>query len=194
MVNVEVTSPSLLLGVAMILSGASLFAVRKSNIRISRDSDVIVSSLIIVTGGALVFQGWRLDPLMLLCQIMTCGVACTFAYEAFAQREQETFNDLRSPTRPPEQSQQSEDEFFYDFDEVDPQDPANSELPEPRSSMDDFLDEEEEGNWTVIGGAESPADDFSLWNDNKPRSKTQGRNSKRRNKGNETLQTIEDWE
>lgn len=69
MVNVEVSSPSLLLGVALIMSGVSLFAVRKSNRRISRDSDVIVSSLIIVTGGALVFQGWRLDPLMLLCQV-----------------------------------------------------------------------------------------------------------------------------
>eukprot|EP00803_Ostreobium_quekettii_P009729 evm.model.scf_220.8 EVM.evm.TU.scf_220.8 scf_220:101516-105087(-) len=88
MVNVELASPSLVLGLGLIGAGVLLFSIRKSKPALSRDSDVIVSSLITVTGGTLVFQGWRLDPLLLLCQLMTCTVAISFALEALNLREQ----------------------------------------------------------------------------------------------------------
>lgn len=37
----------------------------------SRDPDIVVAAMISIVGGALIFQGWRLDPLLLLCQV--CG-------------------------------------------------------------------------------------------------------------------------
>ncbi|CAD7704441.1 unnamed protein product [Ostreobium quekettii] len=88
MVNVELSSPSFVLGLGLIGSGVLLFSIRKSKPALSRDSDVIISSLISVTGAALVFQGWRLDPLLLLCQLMTCTVAVSFALETLNLREQ----------------------------------------------------------------------------------------------------------
>lgn len=55
MVNVDL-SPSLLLGVGMIGGGLALYQVRLSRPWISRDYDVVISSIAILTGGILIFQ------------------------------------------------------------------------------------------------------------------------------------------
>ena len=55
MVNVDL-SPSLLLGIGMIGGGLALYQVRLSKPWISRDYDVVISSIAILTGGILIFQ------------------------------------------------------------------------------------------------------------------------------------------
>lgn len=55
MVNVDF-SPSLLLGIGMIGGGLALYQVRLSKPWISRDYDVVISSVAILTGGILIFQ------------------------------------------------------------------------------------------------------------------------------------------
>ena len=55
MVNVDFT-PSLVLGLGMIGGGLGLYQVRLSRPWISRDYDVVISSISILTGGILVFQ------------------------------------------------------------------------------------------------------------------------------------------
>ena len=55
MVNVDFT-PSLVLGLGMIGGGLALYQVRLSRPWISRDYDVVISSISILTGGILVFQ------------------------------------------------------------------------------------------------------------------------------------------
>lgn len=55
MVNVDF-SPSLLLGIGMIGGGLALYQVRLSKPWISRDYDVVISSIAILTGGILIFQ------------------------------------------------------------------------------------------------------------------------------------------
>ena len=55
MVNVDFT-PSLVLGLGMIGGGLGLYQVRLSRPSISRDYDVVISSISILTGGILVFQ------------------------------------------------------------------------------------------------------------------------------------------
>ena len=55
MVNVDL-SPSLLLGLGMIGGGLALYQVRLAKPWISRDYDVVISSIAILTGGILVFQ------------------------------------------------------------------------------------------------------------------------------------------
>lgn len=37
---------------------------------ISRDSDILYSSLLLFTSGILIFQGWRLDPILLFGQFL----------------------------------------------------------------------------------------------------------------------------
>lgn len=38
---------------------------------VSRDADIVVAAMISIVGSTLIFQGWRLDPLLLLCQVRT---------------------------------------------------------------------------------------------------------------------------
>ncbi len=55
MVNVDF-SPALVLGLGMVAGGLLLYNVRLSRPWISRDYDVVISSISILTGGILVFQ------------------------------------------------------------------------------------------------------------------------------------------
>ena len=43
-----------------------------------------------------VLQGWRLDPLLLFCQLLTAGTALGFALEALGLRQQTQANPVRS--------------------------------------------------------------------------------------------------
>lgn len=47
----------------------------------SRDYDIFFSSVALLVGGILCFQGWRLDPLLLFGQILTITAAIAFGVE-----------------------------------------------------------------------------------------------------------------
>ena len=87
MVNVDF-SPALVLGAGLMGGGLALYQLRRLRPTLSRDFDVVVSSIAIFSGGILVFQGWRLDPLLLFCQLLTAGMALSFAVEALRLREE----------------------------------------------------------------------------------------------------------
>ena len=87
MVNVDV-SPSVILGVGLIGAGVSLWQIRQSKPWISKDYDVVVSCISLLVGGILIFQGWRLDPLLLFGQLMTTGAAVSFGVEALRLRSE----------------------------------------------------------------------------------------------------------
>ncbi|PRW58772.1 putative chloroplast RF66 [Chlorella sorokiniana] len=87
MVNVDV-SPSVVLGVGLIGAGVSLWQIRRVKPWISKDYDVVVSCISLLVGGILIFQGWRLDPLLLFGQLMTTGAAVSFAIEALRLRSE----------------------------------------------------------------------------------------------------------
>jgi hypothetical protein len=42
---------------------------RNMQTQISRDADIVVAAMVSIVGSTLIFQGWRLDPLLLLCQV-----------------------------------------------------------------------------------------------------------------------------
>ena len=44
--------------------------------------DLFFSSVGLLCGGILIFQGWRLDPILLLCQILSSGTALFFIGES----------------------------------------------------------------------------------------------------------------
>lgn len=54
--------------------------------QISRDADIVVAAMVSIVGSTLIFQGWRLDPLLLLCQALTTSVAFWYGLEAFRLR------------------------------------------------------------------------------------------------------------
>nr|YP_009254458.1 hypothetical chloroplast RF66 [Verdigellas peltata]CZF96711.1 hypothetical chloroplast RF66 [Verdigellas peltata] len=53
-----------------------------------QDSDVFFSCLILLNGGILLFQGWRLDPLLLFTQIISTIMIISFANENISLRNQ----------------------------------------------------------------------------------------------------------
>jgi len=85
LVSVDV-GPAAALGTALMLSSIALYQIRAQRPEVSRDKDVFFSSVGLLCGGILVFQGWRLDPLMLFGQLMTAGTAVAFASETIGLR------------------------------------------------------------------------------------------------------------
>lgn len=58
----------------------------KQNINLSQYYDSFFSSIGLLCGGILIFQGWRLDPILLLSQILLSGTAIFFIAESLYLR------------------------------------------------------------------------------------------------------------
>ncbi|EFJ44404.1 hypothetical protein VOLCADRAFT_121328 [Volvox carteri f. nagariensis] len=99
MVNVDFASPSLLLGTMLIGCGVLLLNLRNFQNKVSRDADIVVAAMVSIVGSTLIFQGWRLDPLLLLCQALTTSVAFWYGLETFRLRSKEA--DTPPPQLPP---------------------------------------------------------------------------------------------
>lgn len=85
LINVDLNA-STLLGVALVVSGVTLYQVRSFRPESARDTDIFFGSVSILVGGILVFQGWRLDPILLFGQLCTAASALYFGYEAVRLR------------------------------------------------------------------------------------------------------------
>lgn len=62
---------------------------RNFQYKVSRDADIVVAAMVSIVGSTLIFQGWRLDPLLLLCQALTTSVAFWYGLETFRLRSKE---------------------------------------------------------------------------------------------------------
>jgi hypothetical protein len=74
-------APSTLLGLCLTMAGILLYLIRIKQKTLSKDYDLFFSSVGCLCGGILIFQGWRLDPILLLCQMMSGGTAIFFIAE-----------------------------------------------------------------------------------------------------------------
>ena len=88
MVNVDF-GPGTVLGFGLIAAGYLLVQTRAIKPELSRDADIFLSSVVMMAGGILVFQGWRLDPILLFAQASVITVAASFALETFKLRDVE---------------------------------------------------------------------------------------------------------
>lgn len=68
-------------GIALIVAAAALYFIRSFRPHLSRDYDIFFSAVALICGGILLFQGWRLDPVLLLGQVALAGSAAFFAFE-----------------------------------------------------------------------------------------------------------------
>nr|YP_010125653.1 putative chloroplast RF66 [Pseudocrossidium replicatum]QCT81841.1 putative chloroplast RF66 [Pseudocrossidium replicatum] len=84
MIHIEL-GPSTIVGIGLIVVGILLYALRIREPNVSR-YDSFFSSIGLLCGGILIFQGWRLDPILLLSQILLSGTTIFFIAESLYLR------------------------------------------------------------------------------------------------------------
>lgn len=85
MVNFGLNSASIL-GIFLAVAGAALYFMRSIRPELSRDQDIFFAAVGLLCGFILLFQGWRLDPILQFGQFLLTGTTVFFAYEAIRLR------------------------------------------------------------------------------------------------------------
>lgn len=85
MVNFGLNTASFL-GIILAVAGAGLYFLRSIRPELSRDQDIAFTAIGIICGFILIFQGWRLDPILQFGQLLLSGSAIYFAYESIKMR------------------------------------------------------------------------------------------------------------
>ncbi|MEM9447448.1 MAG: Ycf66 family protein, partial [Cyanobacteria bacterium P01_E01_bin.6] len=121
--------PAFILGIALILSGVALYGMRSFRPELSRDHDIFFAAIALISGLILMFQGWRLDPLLFLGQLSLAGSAGFFAFENIRLRGVTTEQAKKnSPIVDDDRPVSGNYEYEYDaeFDELPARDPRRS--------------------------------------------------------------------
>ncbi|ELR96686.1 Ycf66 family protein [Gloeocapsa sp. PCC 73106] len=85
MVNFGLNSASIL-GIFLAVAGAALYFIRSVRPELSRDHDIFFAAVGLLCGLILLFQGWRLDPILQFGQFLLTGSAIFFAVETMRLR------------------------------------------------------------------------------------------------------------
>lgn len=80
------SSPAFLLGLFLAVAGAGLFFLRSVRPELARDYDIFFAAVGLLCGIILIFNGWRLDPILAFCQFMLTGTAIFFAFDSIRMR------------------------------------------------------------------------------------------------------------
>lgn len=86
MVNLGLNFSSLV-GIVLAVSGAGLYFLRSWDPKLARDHDIFFAAIALLCGGILLFQGWRLDPILAFGQFLLTGSAVFFAVESIRLRK-----------------------------------------------------------------------------------------------------------
>lgn len=84
-VNVGAT-PATFLGIFLAVAGAALYFLRSVRPELSRDQDIFFAAVGLLCGFILIFQGWRLDPILQFGQLLLVGTTVFFAVESIRLR------------------------------------------------------------------------------------------------------------
>lgn len=95
MVNFGLNSASIL-GIFLAVAGAGLYFLRTVRPELSRDHDIFFAAIGLLCGFILLFQGWRLDPILQFGQVLLTGSAIFFAVESIRMRSVATEQAKRS--------------------------------------------------------------------------------------------------
>lgn len=79
-------NPASILGIFLAVAGAGLYFLRTVKPELSRDSDIFFAAVGLLCGFILIFQGWRLDPILQFGQLLLIGSTFYFAYESVRLR------------------------------------------------------------------------------------------------------------
>ncbi|ARV61854.1 hypothetical protein BZZ01_27410 [Nostocales cyanobacterium HT-58-2] len=84
-VNFGANSASVL-GIFLAVAGAALYFLRSVRPELSRDQDIFFAAVGLLCGFILIFQGWRLDPILQFGQLLLAGSTIFFAVESIRLR------------------------------------------------------------------------------------------------------------
>ncbi len=150
MVNFGLNSASIL-GIFLAVGGAGLYFMRSVRPELSRDHDIFFAAVGLLCGLILLFQGWRLDPILQFGQFLLTGAAAFFAFETVRLRglttEQARRNSPIVDERPVSREYRAELEQLepYDYEPEENYEPNNRRLrgyEDPRSSRTTSYGEE----------------------------------------------------
>ncbi len=85
MVNFGLNSASIL-GIFLAVAGTSLYFLRTVRPELARDHDIFFAAIGLLCGFILIFQGWRLDPILQFGQFLLTGSTIFFAVESIRLR------------------------------------------------------------------------------------------------------------
>jgi hypothetical protein len=156
-VNFGANSASIL-GIFLAVSGAALYFLRTVRPELSRDQDIFFAAVGLLCGFILVFQGWRLDPILQFGQLLLVGSTVFFAVESIrlrsiatqqAKRNTPIVDDEREVSRKYSYSERRNYQAEMDAD-LEPLPYEEEEAPprarirgsrDERSGRDDYYDE-----------------------------------------------------
>lgn len=75
-----------ILGILLAVSGAALYFLRSVRPELARDHDIFFAAVGLLCGFILIFQGWRLDPILQFGQLLLTGATVFFAVESIRLR------------------------------------------------------------------------------------------------------------
>jgi hypothetical protein len=79
-------NPASILGIFLAVAGAALYFLRSVRPELSRDQDIFFAAVGLLCGFILIFQGWRLDPILQFGQLLLVGTTVFFAVESIRLR------------------------------------------------------------------------------------------------------------
>lgn len=138
-----------ILGIALALAGVGLYFLRSIRPELARDHDIFFAAISLVCGLILLFQGWRLDPILAFSQYLLAGSAVFFAFENIRLRGVTTEQAKRNTPIVDDERPVSSVYRYQDaeLEELEPVDdwPSNRRIPasrESRSSRNGTYDSE----------------------------------------------------
>ncbi|ERN41257.1 Ycf66 family protein [Rubidibacter lacunae KORDI 51-2] len=136
-----------LLGLFLVVSGALLYAMRSFRPELSRDQDIVVAAVGLLCGCILIFQGWRLDPILQFGQFLLAGVSVAFAFETIRLRSV-TAEQARRSTPTVDRDRRASRVYRAEIDEFDSLEEEPRQMKrqlrgtaDPRARRDSFEDE-----------------------------------------------------
>ncbi len=132
MVNFGLNSASVL-GIFLAVAGAGLYFLRSVRPELSRDHDIFFAAVGLLCGLILLFQGWRLDPILQFGQFLLTGSAVFFAVESIRLRGATTEQAKRSSSFVDDDRRVSKTRVYTEA-ELDRLEPYEDEEPSYRNN------------------------------------------------------------
>ncbi len=132
MVNFGLNSASVL-GIFLAVAGAGLYFLRSVRPELSRDHDIFFAAVGLLCGLILLFQGWRLDPILQFGQFLLTGSAVFFAVESIRLRGATTEQAKRSSSYVDDERRVSKTRVYTEA-ELDRLEPYEDEEPVYRNN------------------------------------------------------------
>ncbi|MGD1920176.1 MAG: Ycf66 family protein [Pleurocapsa sp.] len=123
MVNFGLNAAAIL-GLFLAVAGAGLFFLRSIRPELARDYDIFFAAVGLLCGIILLFNGWRLDPILQFGQFLLTGTAIFFAFESIRMRGVATEQARRNTPTVDRDRTVSRTRVYTEaeFDQIDPYD------------------------------------------------------------------------